>query len=167
MTYRSPAKKDYDDETFVLPKRPRIWPWLLGIPAITGPILIATAFGQKQVGIAQSFLDAVRTGDARTAIRLSEGPTRDAVTQCLGGAVPIDACPHPVAPVLAVVRSSARIETDWNLTLGWSERCVEADAINGIQSQHLFLVLKRLSDGWRVTALSTTRLQGSACEDSD
>jgi hypothetical protein len=149
----------------IVPKRQRWWlAIIVGTVALFALPIAATVHGQAQVALGQRFLDAVHTGDAATAESLSDGDPRAGVHECLAtNAV----CMHYLAPLIATIREAKYVDTSSNVTVSWNERCVEAGAHRADGKRiDLYLIVKKLDQGWRVTDLSETRQPGSPCDDS-
>lgn len=130
--------------------RRRLWGLLPVVVVVTAVIAIRS---QRQVGIAQSFLDALKNGDRKGAEALSDGGVRAAVSRCFESA-----CGDGQADqAVKLARASTVSSTRANVHTGWNERCVES-AVRTPSGRHdLYLRLELRGDAWLVTGLSETR----------
>ncbi|NOU29795.1 MAG: hypothetical protein HOO96_17970 [Polyangiaceae bacterium] len=130
--------------------RRRLWGLVPVVVVVTAVIAIRS---QRQVGIAQSFLDALKNGDRKAAEALSDASVRAAVARCFDGS-----CGDgPADQAVKLARTSAVSSTSANVHTGWNERCVESGVRTPSGRHDLFLRLELRGDAWLVTGLSETR----------
>jgi hypothetical protein len=147
-----------------VPRRRYAWVLFIVVPVVIGiPVLASVIAAQAQVEIGRRFLEAVRTGDAQTAEALSAGNVQNGVRDCLAAGA---SCAHALGPVIDAIRGATSVEASTNVGVSWNERCVEGTAWSSGRDVSVYLILRKLDQGWLVTDLSTRRQLGTACDDT-
>ncbi len=127
--------------------------------AVVVVVVVVAVRSQKQVGIAQSFLDALKNGDRKSAEALSGGSVRAAVARCFSSV-----CGAGVAEqAVLLARTSTVSSTSVNVHTGWNQRCVEASVRAPSGRHDLYVLLELRGDTWLVTGLSEQRDDLSLC----
>lgn len=135
------------------------WRWVTPTVVLVAVVIVLSVRSQKQVGIAQSFLDAVKNGDSRGAQALSSGPVRAAVSNCFSGTCGVG----PADQAVQLARTSTLSSTSINVHTSWNQRCVEASVRTPSGRHDLFVQVELRGDAWLVTGLSAQRDDLAIC----